>query len=120
MLASCDDGLADNVREVGPHHKIHRHSCSVQRRTGQKTSSHTKKPAQHSDHKTDSHQIQRVDMNAGNREIHSVSIRGLIKASSAVVNISSRKPWPIIKPRAMAAYQRRLLSKSPSSQPPRK
>ena len=70
VFAGGHDGFADNVREVRAHHKIHRHAKTEKRRPRQKAASHTKEPAEQTNDEPDANQVQRIDVDAGDREIH--------------------------------------------------
>ena len=50
-----DNGFAYDMRQIRAHHKIHRHPERKQSRAGQKASAHSKKAAEHPDHKPGAH-----------------------------------------------------------------
>ena len=62
MLSGGDDRLADDMRQVGADHEIHRDARGKQAGAGDKAAAHTEEAAEDSDHESQNHQINRIDV----------------------------------------------------------
>ena len=70
VLLGGDDGFAHDVRQVGADDEIHRHACGKQRRPGDETATDTKESSQDADNESHRREIERIDVDAGDGEIH--------------------------------------------------
>ena len=72
----ADDRFADDVREVRAHGEVRRHAHEQHRRPGEKTAAHAEESAQHPDDESHRHEQVRVEVRAGNEEIHAAVLVG--------------------------------------------
>ena len=70
MLAGGDDGLADDVGEIGADDEVHGDAHAKKGRADEKTAAHAEKSSEQSDDKTHGNQINRAEVGAGDEEIH--------------------------------------------------
>ena len=70
MSAGRDDGLADNMGQIGPHHKVHLHAHGKQGRPGQKTAADPEESSQNTHDEAHSHQIEGRNLGSRNQEFH--------------------------------------------------
>ena len=74
MFLGGDDGFSNDVREVGAHDEIHRHTEREQGRSRQEASPDAKEAATDSDNESDDDQVHGIDVGAGDQEIHGLSL----------------------------------------------
>ena len=98
MTFGRDDRFADDVRQVGADDEIPIQSDRAQSRAGDEASADAEEPAEQADEEADKNEIERVDVRAGDREMHRYSERPpCIIRRSRVVTHSSTTAWTMIR-----------------------